>query len=80
MITKFLICRCTFFYTNHNILYNNKKYLNLSEAGELLGVSRQMVSKLTTAKDFPCTRLKRRVLINKDKLLNWLEENKYIRY
>ena len=42
---------------------NNKKYLNLSEAGELLGVSRQMVSKLTTAKDFPCTRLKRRVLI-----------------
>lgn len=59
---------------------NNKKYLNLSEAGELLGVSRQMVSKLSTAKDFPCTRLKRRVLINKDKLLNWLEENKYIRY
>ena len=25
---------------------NNKKYVNLSEAGELLGVSRQMVSKL----------------------------------
>lgn len=57
-----------------------KEYLNLKEASELLGVSRQMVSKLTYAKDFPCTRLKRRVLINKDKLLKWVEENKFINY
>lgn len=38
------------------------------------------VSKLTNAKDFPCTRLSRRVLINRRKLLKWLEENKSIVY
>lgn len=57
-----------------------KKFLNLSEAGELLGVSRQMVSKLCYSKGFPCTRLKRRILINKEKLIKWVEDNEVIKY
>ena len=49
----------------------DKEYLNLEESAEILGVSSQMISKLTRVKDFPCTRLKRRILINKEKLLKW---------
>ena len=56
-----------------------KEFLNLQEAGELLGISRQMVSKLSYLKDFPCTRLKRRVLINREELLKWMEENKNLK-
>lgn len=63
---------------NENV--KSKEFLNLKEAGELLGVSRQMVSKLTYSKGFPCSRMKRRILINKDKLLKWVEENKNISY
>ena len=36
---------------------NEKEFLNLEEAGELLGLTKQTVSKLTYAKDFPCTRI-----------------------
>lgn len=57
-----------------------KIYINLNEAADILGVSRQTMSKITFAKDFPCTRLSRRVLINKDKMLEWLEKNKKINY
>ena len=57
-----------------------KEFLNLEEAGKLLGLTQQTVSKLTYAKDFPCTRLSRRILINRKKLLQWLEENKNIVY
>lgn len=57
-----------------------KEFLNLEEAGKLLGLTKQTVSKLTNAKVFPCTRLSRRILINRRKLLQWLEENKSIVY
>ncbi len=59
--------------------FEEKEFLNLKEAGKLLGISRQMVSKLSYSSDFPCTRLKRRVLINKDKLIKWIEENKNLK-
>lgn len=38
-----------------------KEFLNLEETGKLLGLTKQTVSKLTNAKDFPYTRLSRRV-------------------
>lgn len=59
---------------------DEKEFLNLEETGKLLGLTKQTVSKLTNAKDFPCTRLSRRILINRKKLLQWLEENKSIVY
>ncbi len=59
--------------------FEKKEFLNLKEAGKLLGISRQMVSKLSYLKDFPCTRLKRRVLINRVELLKWMEENKSLK-
>lgn len=59
---------------------NEKEFLNLQEAGELVGLSRQTIRKLTYVKDFPCTIMKRRILINREKLLKWFEENKYINY
>ena len=57
-----------------------KEFLNLQEAGELVGLSRQTIRKLTYIKDFPCTKMQRRILINRNKLLKWFEENKYINY
>ena len=59
--------------------FEKKEFLNLKEAGKLLGISRKMVSKLSYLKDFPCTRLKRRVLINRVELLKWMEENKSLK-
>lgn len=57
-----------------------KEFLNLQEAGELVGLSRQTIRKLTYIKDFPYTKMQRRILINRNKLLKWFEENKYINY
>ena len=34
-----------------------KEFLNLQEAGDLVGLSRQTIRKLTYIKDFPCTKM-----------------------
>lgn len=58
----------------------SKKFINLKEAGDILGVSRETVRKLCTLKDFPCTKLKRRFLIDKEKLVTWVNENNMVDY
>lgn len=59
---------------------NEKEFLNIKEAGELLGVSKDTVSDLIKLKDFPSTKLKRRVLISKKGLLDWMRERKNVEY
>lgn len=59
---------------------NEKEFLNLKEAGELLGLSRQTISGFTKLKDFPSTKLKRRILINKNRLLDWIKTRKNVEY
>ena len=56
--------------------------LNIKEAAELLGISKQLMSQLSKQKDFPCMRFKRRIVINKQRLLEWFDDksNYYIRY
>ena len=53
---------------------DKKVGLNIKEAAELLGVSKQLMSQLSKQKGFPCLRFKRRIVINKQKLLEWFDE------
>lgn len=59
---------------------NEKEFLSLKETAKLLGISNQTASRLTNVNGFPCIKLQRRILINKNKLFQWLEQNKNIVY
>lgn len=60
----------------------NKVGLNIKEAADLLGISKQLMSELSKQKDFPCIRFKRRIVINKQRLLEWFDSrsNCLVRY
>lgn len=59
---------------------NEKEFLSLKETAKLLGISNKTASRLTNVNGFPCIKLQRRILINKNKLFQWLEQNKNIVY
>ena len=52
---------------------NEKIALNVTDAAEMLGVSRPTVYQLCRRADFPAARVGGRVLIPRDKLKAWLE-------
>ena len=54
---------------------NEKIGLNVSEAAELLGISKNLMSELIKYPDFPCIKFKRRIVINKKKLQDWFDAN-----
>lgn len=39
--------------------------INIKEASEILGISKQLMTELTKLKDFPCIKFERRSVINK---------------
>ena len=49
--------------------------INIEEAAKLMGISKQLMSKLTKERDFPCIKFRRRIVINKLKLYEWFENN-----
>ena len=49
--------------------------INIKEASEILGISKQLMTELTKLKDFPCIKFKRRIVINKNKLQDWFDKN-----
>lgn len=57
-----------------------KEYINLKEAAELLGVDIRTAKKIIQSNNFHYTRLKRRFLINKDELYDFIKKNQNIRY
>ena len=57
-----------------------KEFVNMKEAAEILGVNSQTMSKIIHAEGFEYTRLGRKILINKDKMLKYMENHKNIRY
>lgn len=59
---------------------NKKEFLSLNETAQLLGISKQTASRLLRVNGFPYTKLQRRILINRNKLFQWLEENRNIAY
>ena len=57
-----------------------KKYINLKEASELLGVAPDTMKKIILAPDLKYTRIKRKFLINQDELIEYLSNHKNITY
>ena len=57
-----------------------KKYINLKEASELLGLTPDTMKKIILASDSKYTRIKRKFLINQDELIEYLSEHKNITY
>ena len=39
--------------------------INIKEASEILGISKQLMAELTKLKDFPCIKFERRIVINR---------------
>ena len=49
--------------------------INIQEASEILGISKQLMTELTKLKDFPCIKFERRIVINKPKMIEWFDKN-----
>ncbi|MBO6232927.1 MAG: helix-turn-helix domain-containing protein [Clostridia bacterium] len=54
---------------------NNKLGISVDEAAQLLGIGKNLMLKLTTVDGFPAIRFKRKIIINKNKLQQWFDEN-----
>ena len=55
---------------------NTKLGLTVDEAREMLGIGRNLMLKLVKVKGFPAVRFKRKIIINKELLPKWFEENR----
>lgn len=53
----------------------DKLTLNIDEAAELLGIGRNLMLKLVTVDDFPAIKFKRKIIINKQQLQQWLDKH-----
>ena len=54
---------------------NTKLGLTVDEAREMLGIGRNLMLQLVKVKGFPAVRFKRKIIINKQMLPKWFEEN-----
>ena len=54
---------------------NNKIGISVYEAAKLLGIGKNLMLKLVTVEGFPAIRFKRKIIINKNKLQQWFDEN-----
>lgn len=55
--------------------FSEKIGLNVSEAANLLGISKNLMSELIKYPVFPCIKFRRRIVINKNKLQDWFDKN-----
>ncbi len=53
----------------------NKISISVEEAAKLLGIGKNLMLKLVTIPGFPAIRFKRKIIINKNKLQQWFDEN-----
>lgn len=49
--------------------------LTVDEARKMLGIGRNLMLQLVKVKGFPAVRFKRKIIINKELLPKWFEEN-----
>lgn len=54
---------------------SDKLGITVNEAAKLLGVGRSLMLKLVTVEGFPAIRFKKKIIINKNKLQQWFDEN-----
>ena len=48
--------------------------LRVEQVGEILGISRGMAYKLANQKNFPSVRVNSRIIVPRDRFLDWLEK------
>lgn len=51
--------------------------LNAEQVSQLLGISRAGAYELFHREGFPCVRINKRMLVERDKLMAWLEEQSH---
>ena len=49
--------------------------INIEQAAKMLGISKQLMTKLTKETDFPCIKFQRRIVINKELLPEWFKNH-----
>lgn len=54
---------------------HDKIGISIDEAASLLGIGRNLMLKLVTVPGFPSIRFKKKIIINKNKLQQWFDEN-----
>lgn len=54
---------------------NEKIGITVDEAAQILGIGRNLMLKLITVPGFPAIRFKRKIIINKNLLQTWFNEN-----
>lgn len=54
---------------------NEKIFINVEEARKILGIGRNLMLDLVKIDGFPCIRLRRKIIIDKRHLLEWVEQN-----
>lgn len=74
-IIKFINNKVSLRKTLDYICKEEKIGINIQEASEILGISKQLMAELTKLKDFPCIKFERRIVINKPKMIEWFDKN-----
>lgn len=54
---------------------NERLGLTVDEARKMLGIGRNLMLKLVKVEGFPAVRFKRKIIINKELLPKWFDEN-----
>lgn len=54
---------------------DEKLGISVVEAAKLLGIGKNLMLKLVTVPGFPAIRFKKKIIINKNKLQQWFDEN-----
>jgi len=49
--------------------------INIEQAAKCMGISKQLMAKLTKEVDFPCIKFQRRIVINKELLPEWFKKH-----
>lgn len=59
------------------IFLDNKDKIGITvdEAAQMLGIGKNLMLKLVTVEGFPALRFKKKIIINKNKLQQWFDEN-----
>ena len=53
----------------------DKLCISIDEARKMLGIGRNLMLELIKTDGFPCIRFKRKIIIDKQKLKEWITEN-----
>lgn len=54
---------------------NERLGLTVNEARKMLGIGRNLMLQLVKVKGFPAVKFKRKIIVNKEMLPKWFEEN-----